>query len=511
MKLRLHPDWYMRPEYGYTVMCKVTDAVDDVEFITPQDAVVLTFFNGQMTVEEVIEAVAFVVPCSRESAQEIVDWVINRYDECLIEDNGALPKRIYDPLRFATFPGGSGTKRLRAPLNLTLSLTNACATECTYCAIDRQRYGESGQPLTLSRWKEIIHEAKQLEVMHFGIGGIGDPMMYRDIFPFLECIVETEIPYHISTKVRLTENQAKRLVDIGIKEIQISLDAADEYLNTLLIQTSRRYRAQMTRTIGYLTKHNVEVNINSVVTGVNVRDIPNLIELADSLEVASINMAEAVPTVYNAAPELLLSEEDREYLSVTVPQLREQYRHLPIYWNNNTEHVGAYIPWDDHTKRKEAYAHRSGCTAGTRQMVIYQDGNVTGCDQSPTISGRILGNLTHQSILEVWNSEHLMSIIRPTRSALAGQICEDCLDFYACHSDTGRCYIEAARTYGSFHAPVPQCPKAPEYHLSALPTLGPGALSQEEAMSGCGSCHGGTDDLIASGDNLIASEQFNIL
>ncbi|ALS10062.1 hypothetical protein ABE82_26235 (plasmid) [Paenibacillus peoriae] len=117
----------------------------------------------------------------------------------------------------------------------------------------------------------------------------------------------------------------------------------------------------------------------------------------------------------------------------------------------------------DESLRKKNFWERAYCTANRRGVVVLPDGKVTICEELYNHEHFIIGDLTKQTLLEVWNSPKALELAYPQQAAVSNGPCHDCSDFQRCHEGLGRCVREALKAYGydQHYAPDPRCPRAP--------------------------------------------------
>lgn len=113
---------------------------------------------------------------------------------------------------------------LSHPINLTLMLNNKCITDCVYCYANKDY--KVTNPLSTEKILSLIKEAINIGVLSFDING-GEVMLHKDWDIIVNELLKYSFLPQISTKVPLTEEQIKRLKELGIKRIQVSIDAWD--------------------------------------------------------------------------------------------------------------------------------------------------------------------------------------------------------------------------------------------------------------------------------------------
>ncbi len=454
MQLILGPEWRLRKERGSILLYKISDAgtIEDYRLITPQTAILISLFDGERSENNVIEALAYVTGHSLKYASEMVRSFITDAGDCLVDVKSVKNKRKLNPMDFIMNSEDVDLihRRLSAPLTLVYMVTNECQANCIYCYAGKQ--GGNNDLLSLHRVREILEECVELGIHAITISG-GDPFMHPNILDILRYIVDLELIYSISTKCFLSETVINRLVEIGIDRIQISIDSPNS--RTMKILTGiENYVEKMSLVIKCFISKGITVSTNSVITAYNIREIPELISLLASLGIRNIGLSAYTRSYYRHTDTLFPSDDDIKWLQDLIPYLQDKYDYINIKYNGKKD------PEPYGKEKIKAFAMRTRCTAGMRQLAIYPDGKVVTCEEVPAIPEFIVGDLSRQSIREIWNSEKLFEVIRPPREKFQGQPCYNCLDFYECHAYLGRCYMQALKSYGNFYAPTPECPKA---------------------------------------------------
>ena len=465
----------LRPEYGYMLAGMVSRG--EVREITPisyWDGIVLMLCDGEKKPSDIVEIFCYLTGSERAQAEKVTREVFNRYSRYFAQTMEEITPISWDiPALVPWIQNASIAlegvpdtitpgQRVRAPLTLKLKMTNACEVECVYCIVDRQRYAPRGKLMPHERWLEIVDEISRLQVFVVDMAG-GDPLVYPKIDSFMRALSDQHISFYLTTKAHVTETQAKMYREVGLEYVQFSLDTVDPIEAAFLTQRSGFVRKALD-SIHHLLAAGIYVKVNAVITGYNVRSVPDLLESMSQLGVPLVRLSVSDPSPYASDPNLDLDvqPEDLEWLKEIVLPLKQKYQPMMID-STADDRSPLYYPWEDTQKRYQEFSERNLCGAGGTAMTIYPDGKVTGCEQASTERDRVLGDLSYQSIEEVWNSESLMTTIHPPKEKFKGQVCQECLDFYVCHNQQGRCYIEADKAYGTNYAPMPTCPKAPRY------------------------------------------------
>ena len=108
--------------------------------------------------------------------------------------------------------------------------------------------------------------------------------------------------------------------------------------------------------------------------------------------------------------------------------------------------------------RRTIWDRRKGCGGGWLSLGIGADGRAFLCEQMKMSDEFVVGDLSVQSIQEVWNSPRLLDFIYPERERFEGTICRQCPEFEKCMWESGRCYRDAYFCYGTIYDSPPLCP-----------------------------------------------------
>lgn len=260
-----------------------------------------------------------------------------------------------------------------------------------------------------------------------------------------------------ATKCELSYRVVKRLADIGIQWVQVSMDCHEPLIADLMTGT-KGYLERARRTISRLIQCGINVRVNAVLTSYNVKFVVTFAKWLIRLGVRQINFARYSRSAYrHTSDALFISDADGKHVNEHISALQEHHPDIEI--TTDADNLDPFTMTQE--QRKIIWQQRSVCTAGTQGLTIAPDGKVTICEQLPTVGETCVGDVSKEGIAKVWESERIYELIRPSREKFRGTVCYDCPDFNACHRYQGRCLRDAFRAYGTIWAPAPLCPKAP--------------------------------------------------
>ena len=118
------------------------------------------------------------------------------------------------------------SQELTAPLYVAWQITNECNLACLHC-IEESGPGKAYKDeLTTEEAYTIIDQLVKAEVPYVSFSG-GEPMVRPDFFGMVERITTGGVGLKIETNGHyLTPENCKKLKDLGVKAVQVSLDGA---------------------------------------------------------------------------------------------------------------------------------------------------------------------------------------------------------------------------------------------------------------------------------------------
>lgn len=455
----------MRKEETRILLYKV-DPLDEINvvrytFLHPLSAILLAMFDGKKTQGDIVRDFSYICCLPEDVGEKVAAELLRQVktsmgEDLLVESTCSNNEEdcVYDPAKFI-IPKEKirlDGSRLDAPLMLTYDVTHRCMRKCIYCYAENE-FSPGFGLLPLNRVKEVLAEVQQLEVHSIVLGG-GDPFARRDFINILEHVIASRVRYFVSTKAFLSLGTCKRLKDIGLQKIQISIDSADRAVADLLTG-SEGFFDQAVQTIRNLQEVGIEVSAKAVVTSFNVDGIPKLCEFLAGLGIKTIRITGYGRSIYRHSDELFASTEQLLRLQDRLETFKKLHPDMTMI-------VGGFTikePRLTLEQRRERFSRRATCTAGRQSLHILPDGKVTLCEQLPSREEFILGDLSQHSLLEIWNSDKLKKWLFPDRELFKGTVCYECPEFLECNTGKGRCFRNAYNVFRMPYAPDPNCPR----------------------------------------------------
>jgi radical SAM protein with 4Fe4S-binding SPASM domain len=277
----------------------------------------------------------------------------------------------------------------------------------------------------------------------FNVTG-GEPFLRPDLFAILERMagIGFEI-YVLSNGTVITPERARRLAELKVNGVQVSLEGPQEIHEAIRGPGSFAAALAGIRT---LMDAGVQVSLNATLSRVNAGYFRDLVELARSLGVPRLGFSRLVPSGQGRA---MLDQ------MLSTPQVKELYEEVLSLKIDGLEittgdpmaaQMGTPAPAE-----VEAFPC-GGCSAGVAGLTILADGTVVPCRRLHLP----LGKVGQDSLREIWAASKVLEALRD-QSRYSGK-CGACARWSDCRGCRAIAY-EYACSQGrpDFLAPDPQC------------------------------------------------------
>ncbi len=439
----------------------------------PLNAYFFSFFNGDMTLKEIYNKISSIGDMSYNEVASIFNkFICNEEKEYfqldhevfLIPSNFIVEKANnvvyydYSDINFMQILSNydNSSMRLNIPTHATIMTTTKCVTNCIYCYADRKQEYNS---LSFDRVKELIQECRELGVINIDMNG-GDFFCY----PYWEELIiemrKNNYNTAISTKYPIDESIVFKLKKLGITQLQISLDTLNQDSSSIIVKGGQNYVNKIKDTLSLLNDYDIEVKIKSVITRFNdsKENIEELLSFFSTLDnIIGVSFAPADHSMYSNFDNYRTTSEKLLELSKYSNEIKQNY-------NFDIDFQQIITNQKSKEERYASFNQRGLCSGNLSAFFILPDGKVTLCEQLYWHPFFILGDVTSNSIMEVWNSEKALSLWNIKQEDIKIESpCHSCEDFDACRRGLGSCWRFAIEAYGheNYDFPTYDCPKAP--------------------------------------------------
>ena len=341
-------------------------------------------------------------------------------------------------------------RRVSAPFRVICEVTYRCNAHCIHC------YAPPPEPyiteLTFQEWKDVLQDISDMGAFRVIFTG-GEALLRKDIFDMIAWAHELGLLTFLETNGSLINREnAENLVNAGIDVVNISINRCTPSDYDAFSGFKGLFNRAVTA-LKTLNTYPVETSVFTTITKVNIKEIPDIIDLAASLGVNRIAFVHISPAgraqpgsdLFPSAQEYIdvlnhIHEKDEQY-----PDLVIKYPNLPAFYFQESIGLEAY----DRVKNHEGYIEL--CTAGITGYVIDPAGNVKPCTVT---SGITLGNVRTDSLKTLWLSSPVLECLRnvekstetPCNTCTLNNICvagHRCLDYQLEHLASHRQSVAA--------------------------------------------------------------------
>jgi radical SAM protein with 4Fe4S-binding SPASM domain len=273
----------------------------------------------------------------------------------------------------------------------------------------------------------------------------------------------------LSTKFPLKEKDISNLKNIGINQVQISLDTLIPENLSKILSVAPKYVEEIKKTISLFCNYGFDVTITSILLPINCNmvDMLSIYNFIKELKgITGWSLRPAFPSIYKeASADFIPSKKQIEDLFVAMEELKGE-KIINIDYDKTFLERG-YVSAEGGSKNFEG----AECSSNRSHIFVLPDGKVTICEQLYWKPHFIVGDLTHQSIKEVWNSERALWFYNLETEQLSdSNPCKTCEIFKECYRNMNRCWAEVVKAYGDDHwdYPDPRCKLAPEMKTNLI-------------------------------------------
>ena len=341
--------------------------------------------------------------------------------------------------------------RLFAPVRVVCMLTLRCDADCMHCYAIKSLRDKAELPT--EEWKQIIDELHKLNVFMINFSG-GEPLLREDLEELIDYANKKGIQTRIQTNAfTLSEERIRSLLSAGLTSIEISLDGA----NPKTHDTFRRLEGSFQHTvdaISILVNKNALLQVDSVITTMNLNEIPQIISLLYQFGVRRIFLMRLISagraldnrSLYPTPEEYIRLLRQVYELDQKIPDMFIFYPNLPASYYERSIGLGNY----EKLKNQEIIEQ---CIVGGMSCTIGPSGDIMPCDIC--VGSISLGNVRRDSFGDVWNNSDVFDHLR--RLSKGDQIpCRDCSFCGVCTAGC-RALPSQIGTDGNRYAADPLC------------------------------------------------------
>ncbi|HID27415.1 MAG TPA: radical SAM protein [Methanosarcinales archaeon] len=324
-------------------------------------------------------------------------------------------------------------------------VTHACNLKCPHC------FSNSGKAmrneLSLEEAKKMILDLKDNGLKLFTLTG-GEPLIRKDFtLDLVKFLSDLGIYNRVFTNGTLINRKiARELKERGVSEVQISLDGTEEVHDHWRgVQGSFK---KSIKAIKFLKSADIKTAIRVTVMPFNYDQMPELLELAEELEVDGFRVKPFISVGRGKENQkyLLTPEQHETAIGYLANKRRESKINIQLL---TPSYAFLYDKSIDLSKIKRKYKSYK-CSCGNSLGAITPDGYLKPCGYF----SEKLGNVRRDNIKEIWNCNKFVCSLR---NVILNKVCMTCEYIALCG---GGCRASAYENNGGSLGSIdPLCPK----------------------------------------------------
>lgn len=285
------------------------------------------------------------------------------------------------------------------PSQLEIEITLKCNKACILC--EHTYWHEKPEELTLDDFKRIVDQFPRLKWVN--LTGEGDAFLNKDYIDMISYLKERDVcVYLVDSFDLINEQRARRLIELGVNGIWVSIDAATkETYEKIKVGCSFERSINNLKTLVRLKKEMgspiPELCFRYVVNSLNVEEMPEFIDL-----IASLGSREELGdgTIVEFVGLLKFKEVENYYLE-DIPQ------DICNKTIKRAEELGVYITFSHATPCLQDIRH---CAAWSEPYIMMKGYVIPCCavlqsDSRDFLKKYSFGNLLDRPFAEIWDSK----------------------------------------------------------------------------------------------------------
>ncbi|RLI45831.1 radical SAM/SPASM domain-containing protein [Candidatus Bathyarchaeota archaeon] len=367
------------------------------------------------------------------------------------------------------------------PFEIVWNITYSCNLKCKHCYEDA---GVRRPELTTEQAFEVIDILS--EIAGFGLPALsfsgGEPLLRRDFFE-IAAYASKKIPYlSVATNgTLLTKRNVRKLKDVGIDYVEISLDGASREVHESFRGVPGCFEKTMEGILN-CQNENLDLCLATTAHKQNLDEIPKIMDLTEQLGARFIsfnyiptgrakehieldldpyerfsllkNMGRKIVDLYIKARE---EEQQNGRTKIKVDRFFSTCPQFASVVKRLAEERGHNFTVSAHYAAKKGVENVAnflgGCGAGRLYVGLEPNGDIKPCVFFPTNKDTVLGNILEDDFEHIWDTNKLLWELRSREKLKNYEIngktvgCGVCKDRYIC----GGC---RARSYSYFNGNV---------------------------------------------------------
>jgi len=314
------------------------------------------------------------------------------------------------------------------PSFVHIELTNKCNLRCEMC--EYNKITNKGNKLSFEKFKKIFDEVIKSnplskiypKLLLFDLTGIGENLLHEEFFKILGYMKAKKVTITFATNATLlNKKNSKRLIDLGLDILFISIDGATKKTYEGIRKGAKFEKVmenikQFNNLKNKMNKNKPEVIIRFLASKHNLEEMPQMIDIADSIGVKNISM-----TNMNTSKEF-------NHLRADIKRFNELKKEVLKKAAEKNIRVDFGF-----TKKRPI----NECKRPFNSMYVTSEGYVLPCcfinqggRYQEIINNHNLGNVLKENIKDIWKSKKYKQLHKTIKQGESPEVCKDCYLYY---------------------------------------------------------------------------------
>lgn len=309
-----------------------------------------------------------------------------------------------------------GRHAFTGPEHVVVDITNKCNLQCLSCWLHSPLLSKSVLSKDLLRQElpketlfTLIDDLSSMHTKRIRLTGGGEPFAHKDIFSVIEYARSKNIDVSVTTNLSLiSTDDIKRLIDVGIDELCISLWAsnADVYARVHPGASSEIF-SKIINNLSYLSQIKTSrprVTIANVIMNKNVQDFRNMYNMGVKYNVDALYFT-LVDVIERQTDSLLLNLGERRMLlqeAIDIKEKNEDDKICLEFFDGLLNRLKSSAKSFAKGHYDTMSVNSMPCYVGWFFARILADGSVAPCCRGVK---KIMGNINENTFKNIWFSD----------------------------------------------------------------------------------------------------------
>ena len=278
---------------------------------------------------------------------------------------------------------------LKSPISVVWEITNNCNFKCPHCRAYEEFTVDDEQIEN-----KIIDELIKNDILTVNISG-GEPLLNPRVFEIIQRLSNANIYVGISTNGWLYKQKREKLLEAGLKFIQVSLDG-----NRVLHEKFRGVKGSYERAVDTLKqakKDGLFTQMNVTITSENLKTLEWNYNKALEIGVDKI-LYRRVVSAGKAVENNYIIPNKKEYIDTIQKLIKLDNSKLIVAVDDPIIYAIQDIESDE----------KLGCAAGIKSVGISSKGDIYPC----IFLREKLGNIMKDNLSELWQNNEILNKLR---------------------------------------------------------------------------------------------------